>query len=113
MGFWNSNSKSDKNKIDGETPMSDITAIDFGEVLDISFAAKLHAQLRDEVENNSTVKFLTSGLIRIDTSCLQVLTSFMIYAKENEINVQWETPNDVIIEASRLTGLIDVLELNK
>jgi hypothetical protein len=37
----------------------------------------------------------------------------MSYAKENEVNVQWETPNDVIIEASRLTGLTDVLELNK
>lgn len=113
MGFWNLNNESDKSKLEGETSMSDVTAIDFGEVLDISFAAKLHAQLRNEVKNNSTVKFLTSELIRIDASCLQVLTGFMRYAKENDINVKWENPNDVIIEASRLTGLIDVLELSK
>ena len=112
MGFWNSNNKPEKNIKEGETLMSDITSIDFGEVLDISFAAKLYAQLKDEVANNSTVKFLTSDLTRIDASCLQVLASFMSYAKENEINVQWEAPNDVIKEASRLTGLTDVLELN-
>ena len=112
MGFWNSNNKPEKNIKEGETLMSDITSIDFGEVLDISFAAKLYAQLKDEVANNSTVKFLTSDLTRIDTSCLQVLASFMSYANENEINVQWEAPNDVIKEASRLTGLTDVLELN-
>jgi len=112
MGFWSSNNKPEKNIKEGETLMSDITSIDFGEVLDISFAAKLYAQLKDEVANNSTVKFLTSDLTRIDASCLQVLASFMSYAKENEINVQWEAPNDVIKEASRLTGLTDVLELN-
>lgn len=112
MGFLGSNNKPEKNKTEGETSMSDTTAIDFGEVLDISFAAKLHAQLKDEVGNNSTVKFSTSELTRIDASCLQVLASFMSYAKENEIKVQWDSPNDVIKEASRLTGLTDVLELN-
>ncbi|MFK5913921.1 MAG: STAS domain-containing protein [Woeseiaceae bacterium] len=92
--------------------MSDITTIDFGEVLDISFAAKLHAQLKDEVKENSAVQFDTSNLTRIDASCLQVLASFMAYAKENEIKVQWQAPGEVILEASRITGLSEILELN-
>lgn len=112
MGFWKSNKKPETNNTEGETSMSEETSVDFGEVLDISFAAKLHAQLKDEVANNSTVKFITSELTRIDASCLQVIASFMSYAKENEITVQWESPNDVIKEASRLTGLTDLLELN-
>lgn len=112
MGFWNSTKKTEQEKTEGETSMSDATTIDFGEILDISFAAKLHAQLKDEIEINSTVNFITSELTRIDASCLQVLASFMAYAKQNHINVDWGTPGDVIMESSRLTGLTDVLELN-
>ena len=92
--------------------MSDVTSIDFGEILDISFAAKLHSQLKDEVKQNSSVTFATSALTRIDTSCLQVLASFMDYAKENEINVEWDEKCDVIYEAARLTGLTKNLGLS-
>lgn len=112
MGFWKSK-KAEKNDTEGEKAMSEVTSINFGEVLDISFSAKLHAQLKDEVASNSTVKFITSELARIDASCLQVLASFMNYAKENQITVEWEAPCEAIIEATRLTGLTDVLELNK
>ena len=92
--------------------MSDFTTIDFGEVLDISFAAKLHAQLKDEVAENGAVQFDTSNLTRIDASCLQVLASFMTYAKENDIKVEWQEPGEVILEASRITGLSEILALN-
>jgi len=92
--------------------MSDIVSIDFGETLDISFAAKLHSQLKDNVEIKGAVKFLTSDLTRIDTSCLQVLVSFMNHAKENEISVEWEQQSDVVIEAACLTGLTKSLGLN-
>ena len=112
MGFWNTTKKSEQDKSEGEASMSDVTTIDFGEVLDISFAAKLHAQLKDEIENNSSVSFITSELTRIDASCLQVLASFMGYAKENEIKVEWPEASDVIKEATRLTGLTEILELN-
>jgi len=112
MGFWNTTKKSEQDKSEGEASMSDVTTIDFGEVLDISFAAKLHAQLKDEIENNSSVSFITSELTRIDASCLQVLASFMGYAKENEIKVEWPEASDVIKEATRLTGLTEILALN-
>ncbi|GMR16845.1 MAG: hypothetical protein BMS9Abin31_1232 [Gammaproteobacteria bacterium] len=112
MGFWNSDKKSEEESSEGKTPMSEAATIDFGDVLDISFAAKFHAQLKDEVEKNSTVNFITSELTRIDASCLQVLASFMGYAKENAIKVEWGEPGDVIKEATRLTGLTEVLKLN-
>ena len=112
MGFWNKTNKSENDKPEGEGSMSEATVIDFGEVLDISFAAKLHAQLKDDVEKNSTVNFITSELTRIDASCLQVISSFMGYAKENEIKVEWANPSDVMVEAARLTGLTDVLKMN-
>ena len=91
--------------------MSDATSIDFGEILDISFAAKLQAQLKDEVAKNSTVRFVTSNLTRIDASCLQVLASFMGYAKENGITIEWPESNDVVKEASCLLGLTEILKL--
>ena len=81
-------------------------------MLDISFAAKLHSQLKDDVKKNSVVKFISSDLVRIDASCLQVLTSFMTYAKENKINIHWEQPAEVLIEAARLLGLTQTLELD-
>lgn len=112
MGFWSTTKKSEQDKSEGETSMSNATTIDFGEVLDISFAAKLHSQLKDEVEKSSTVNFSTSELTRIDASCLQVLASFMVYAKENDIKVEWPSPGDVIKEATRLTGLTEILEIN-
>ena len=112
MGFWSTTKKSEQDKSESETSMSSTTTIDFGEVLDISFAAKLHSQLKDEVEKNSTVNFSTSELTRIDASCLQVLASFMVYAKENDIKVEWPSPSDVIKEATRLTGLTEILEIN-
>ena len=112
MGFWTATKKSEKDKSEGEVSMSDATTIDLGEVLDISFAAKIHAQLKDEVGNNSSVNFITSELTRVDASCLQVLASFMGYAKENDIAVHWEAPNDVLKDAARLTGLSEILELS-
>lgn len=112
MGFWSSKNKPEKEESGSEDSTSDVATIDFGEVLDISFAAKLHAQLKNEIEKNTTVNFVTSGLTRIDASCLQVLASFMGYAKENDIKVKWGEPSEVIMEATRLTGLTDVLELS-
>ena len=112
MGFWNKTNKSEDDNQEGETAMSEATKIDFGEVLDISFAAKLHAQLKNDVEKSSTVNFMTSELTRIDASCLQVISSFMVYAKENEIKVKWDEPSDVMLEAARLTGLTTALEIN-
>jgi len=111
MGFWSSTKKSDQKETDGDTSMSEATTIDFGEVLDISFAAKLHTQLKDEVKTNSAVNFLTADLTRIDISCLQVLASYMEYAKENEIRIHWERPGEVLKEATRLTGLTEFLGL--
>lgn len=93
--------------------MSDATVIDFGEVLDISFAAKLHAQLKDDIKEDSTVQFITSELTRIDTSCLQVLASFMGYAKENQINIEWPDVSDVVKDAARLTGLNEIIQISK
>ena len=111
MGIWDSLTGSKQADSKGEDVMSDATNIDFGEILDISFAAKLYTQLKEEVKANSTVNFITSGLTRIDASCLQVITSFMDYAKENEIKVHWDEPGDVVLEAARLTGLNQKLEL--
>lgn len=92
--------------------MSNTTTIDFGEVLDISFAAKFHSQLKDEVEINGSVRFVTTNLTRIDASCLQVLASFMSYANENDIQIEWNEPSDVVIEAAKLTGLTQCLKLD-
>lgn len=112
MSFWNVGKKSADDKSEGEDSMSEGTTIDFGEVLDISFAAKLYSQIKDEVEENTSVSFITSNLTRIDASCLQVLVSFMGYAKENEIKVDWPDTSDVIKEAAHLTGLSESLGLD-
>ena len=112
MGFWTKSKKSVDDTTEGEPSMSDATTIDLGEVLDISFAARLHGQLKDEVKAGSKVKLSCNDLSRIDASCLQVLAGFMNYAKENDITVEWQQPGEVLQGAARLTGLEEILQLN-
>jgi len=111
MGFWSSNNKSEDKTKEGETLMSEKTVIDFGEVLDISFAAKFHSQLKDDVSPNSTVSFVSHEITRLDASCLQVIASFVKYAEENEIIIHWDNPSETVMEAARLTGLTASLAL--
>lgn len=92
--------------------MPGTATINFGEVLDISFAAKLHTQLKDNSVIGGRVCFVSSDLTRIDTSCLQVLTSFMKYADENDIDIEWQEPSETVKEAARLTGLDHILKLD-
>lgn len=92
--------------------MSVTTTIDFGEVLDISFAAKLHSQLKDDIAAGSRVSFVSANLTRIDASCLQVLVSFISYASDYDIQVEWPELSDVIKEAADLTGLTPFLKLD-
>lgn len=87
MGFWESRNKTENEKVDGDSSMSDMPSIDFGEVLDISFAVKLHSQFNDDVKKNSTINFITLGLTPIDASCLHVPTSFMGDVKKNDISI--------------------------
>lgn len=112
MASWNLFSKNTQNDSKGKDVMSDAVTIDLGEMLDISFAAKLHAQLKDEAENKKNIKFVSAGLNRIDASCLQVLVGFMSYAKEHGINIHWESPGEIITESARLLGLTDNLQFN-
>lgn len=92
--------------------MQDATTINFGEILDISFSAKLHSQLKEDIAAGTSVSFVSSDLTRIDASCLQVLTSFMKYANENDIHIEWYEPSDIIKEAAKLTGLTQILKLD-
>lgn len=92
--------------------MPETTTINLGEILDISFAAKLHSQLKEDIAEGASVSFVSSDLTRIDASCLQVLTSFMNYATDNDIQIEWCEPSDIIKEAAKLTGLTQILKLN-
>lgn len=92
--------------------MPDAITINFGEILDISFSAKLHTQLKEDIVAGTNVCFVSSDLTRVDASCLQVLTSFMKYATDNDIGIEWDEPSEILKEAAKLTGLTQILKLD-
>lgn len=112
MASWDLFGKSTQKNVKGNAVMPDSVTIDLGEMLDISFAAKLHAQLKDETQNSTSVTLVSDKLARIDASCLQVLVSFTNYAKENGIKIHWDNPGQILSDSARLTGLTKMLEVS-
>ena len=56
MGSWNIFTKNKQKDSKSDDAITDAVTIDFGEMLDISFAAKLHAQLKNEVKKNKNIR---------------------------------------------------------
>ena len=84
--------------------------IDCADVMDISGVAELSSILQ-EIDNGYTVTFEAEGVERIDTSTLQLLTSFIRDASTRDISIQWKDPSEVLVNSARLLGLVEHLHL--
>lgn len=84
--------------------------IDCADVMDISGVAELSSMLQ-EIGNGFTVTFKAEGVERIDTSTLQLLTSFIRDASTRDISVEWKNPSAALINSARLLGLVEHLHL--
>ena len=82
--------------------------IDCAEVMDISAVAELSSTLR-EIGDGYTVTFKAKSVERIDTSTLQLLTSFISDASTRDITIEWQDPSETLINSARLLGLVEHL----
>lgn len=80
--------------------------------LRIGQAAALKTRLGKALEKKNRIRIDASGVEKIDTSALQVLTAFFIKARERSVDVTWHKPAEPLLAAAALLGLSSPLELD-
>jgi len=78
--------------------------------LDISSASQLHEVLIDAIESGHPVCLDLDEATRIDTSCMQILFSFIKEAKQKHISIESLSENNLFTDTLKLIGLGDLLE---
>ena len=77
--------------------------------LDISYAAELHALLRDGLEAGEGVELQAAGVSRLDTAGVQLVAAFLHEARARSLPVQLVEPSDVLVSAAERLGLADLI----
>ncbi|TVQ70902.1 MAG: STAS domain-containing protein [Chromatiaceae bacterium] len=73
--------------------------------LDISYAAELHALLRDSLQAEEGVELEAAGVCRMDTAGLQLLAAFLREAHTRGVPVRLVEPSEALISAAGRLGL--------
>ena len=75
-------------------------------LLTISGSRDWHRRLKTKLGNPAcTIVFDMSGVEKIDTACLQLLTAFVLKARANEIALSWHEPSAHFLEAVNCLNL--------
>lgn len=99
-----------KEKSKGKTNKKE-TTFEIQSVQDISSVAELHRELKKLLKYEKVI--LDGGNIeRIDTASLQLIFAWIEEAKNNNIEVTWQTPSEALINSVNLVGMKDVLHLD-
>lgn len=82
-----------------------------GEVIDISMINSLYDALKLLINEAKEVVIDAQDVKRLDTSALQLLSSWYRETNEREIKVSWINTEGVFSESSKLLGLNSVFGL--
>lgn len=93
-------------------PVQTPTTIVFEGPLDIAGAGRLREQLMKALSGKQPVILDGANVERVDTAALQVLTAFCHDAGAQNLEIQWKDPAQSLVNAARLLGLQQSLELN-
>ena len=80
------------------------------ENLTISNVHELQERLLKSVKGKNRVELDGGKVDTVDTAGLQMLVAFILYCKQNSIQLQWLAKSRAIEQTSSLLGLSDVLE---
>ena len=72
---------------------------------DISIISNLHGRLKKCANRQVDVNMIAENVESIDTSTLQLLTSFIRQIHHNGNKVCWQSVSQSLLDSSRLTGL--------
>jgi len=87
------------------------TVIACESTIDIKIAADLYAHLKNAIDNKHVVEINAVDVQRVDTAILQVFLAFMLEAKEQELQVNWQGVSDPFRAAASLLGIDETLAL--
>jgi len=88
------------------------TTISLGNALDIVNVGNLKPRLQTAMEKKPHVVLIADKVERSDTAGIQLIYSFMQYAKEKDVAVSWQKPSDSLIETIAKLGMTDALQIN-
>lgn len=105
--------QSRKSKVTKKTAKKTIQkgeTITLDSILVIDDAMQLHQKLVELVEKKSEVIINAKAVNMIDTAMLQLLTSFVMTLKKQNIKVSWKDPSEELINRATLLNLEKQLE---
>ena len=107
----NKNEKKDVTQLE-EADVHVGNVIELKGVQDISKSQVLKNDLIMLVNENDEFDIDGSIVERIDGSALQLLCALFIYAKENNVVINWINPSDALIRSAEVIGVNKILELS-
>ncbi len=105
-----SNDSEQKILVESEESKS-IPVIKLESVQDIRRSSELKKEITSLLENAVKIDIDGSGVERIDGSAMQLLYALFIYARQNNVAINWIRPSESLIEAARVLGMQGSLEL--
>ena len=76
---------------------------------DISIISNLHGRLKKCAARQVDVNMIAEKVESIDTSTLQLLTSFVQQIRHNGNNVYWQSTSSVLLNSARLIDLEETM----
>jgi len=93
--------------------MSDKASFACGSDLNIQSASKLKARLEKTLEKQvKTYTLNASKVEKVDTAGLQLLIAFVEEAMSQGSEIQWQKPNDVFLNSTKLLGMQQQLNIS-
>jgi len=89
--------------------MANKTTLSLGSALDIVHVGDLKPRLTTALEKKPHVVLIADKVERTDTAGVQLIYSFMQYAKEKDVAVTWQKPSDNLLETVRKLGMSEAL----
>ena len=91
--------------------MNEIAVMNLGVNLTIAQASDLHEKFLKIFHDPHEVIFDASEVERADTAGMQCLYAFKKSVEAENVKIEWEDPSDALINAARLLGMVEYLEL--
>lgn len=92
--------------------MSEKTTVSLGTALDIMHSASLKERLTSALSKKPHIVLISDKVERADTAGLQLIYAFKQEIEQQNKQMSWQKPSDILIEASRLLGLDQHLGLS-
>ena len=93
------------------TQTRDRTEIALHGALDVAHANIGRERLDKALRRGRPIVVRSSDLARVDAAGMQLLVAFCLAARKRDLEIQWPAPEESLLQAARLLGVVDMLDL--